>query len=216
MSAGEVVGQRVRVCQQQLGEAGDLVRLRQPALAGVRTGEPPDGRLEDHGTSPPQRRDVVDGGRVLPHLGVHGRDVEQWTPRGEQRVGQQVVGQPVRGTGEQVGGCRRDDDEFGVAAEVDVRDVLGTGPDVGRDGVVRQGGPGGGSDELQRGLGGHDLDVVAGLGEPAQQVGDLVGGNSAADAENHPACAGSCARRLARKLAHRPIVTPGARVRATE
>src|SRR5262249_31777452 len=142
----------------------DLRWLRQPALAGVLAGQPAHGRLHDDGVPPAQRRDVGLGGRVLPHLGVHRRRVDDRAPRGEQRIGQQVVGQAVRGPGEQVGGGRRDHHEVGVAAQLDVRYLVDVGPDLVGNRLAGQGRPGGRADEAQRGGGRHDAYPVPGLG----------------------------------------------------
>ena len=84
----------------------DLGGLGQPALAGVGAGEPALGRLDDEGAARAQGRDVGPGGGVLPHLGVHRRREHHRAAGGEQRVGEQVVGQAVRGLGQQVGGGR--------------------------------------------------------------------------------------------------------------
>ena len=75
---------------------------------------------------------------------------------GEQGVGEQVVGQAVRGLGQQVGGRRRDHDEVGLLPDPHVRHLVDVGPHVGGDRLARQRRPGGRADELQRGGGGHD------------------------------------------------------------
>ena len=84
----------------------------------------PDAGLEDLDAALAQGGDVGPGGRVLPHLGVHRRGEQHRAAGGEQRGGQQVVGQPVGGAGQQVGGGRGDDDEVGLAAEPDVRHLV--------------------------------------------------------------------------------------------
>ena len=63
-----------------------------------------------------QGGDVGLGGGVLPHLGVHrGREHDR-AAGGQQGVGEQVVGQPVRGLGQQVGGRRGDHHQVGAPA----------------------------------------------------------------------------------------------------
>ena len=126
----------------------DLVRLGQPALAGVGAGQPALGGLDDQGAALAQRGDVGRGGGVLPHLGVHRRGEHDRAARGEQRVGEQVVGQAVRGPGQQVGGGRGDDDEVGRLADPDVRDLVHVVPHLGGDRLAGQRRPGGGADEL--------------------------------------------------------------------
>ena len=78
----------------------------------------------------------------------------------------------------------RDHDQVGRLADPDVRHLVDVGPDVGGDRLAGQRRPGGGADELQRGGGRDDGHVVAGLGEPAQQLAGLVGRDAAGDPEN--------------------------------
>ena len=113
-AALEVARQRERLVvrqaplEQEAGELGDLGGLGQTPGAGVGAGEATGGGLEDDGAPAAQGGDVVDGRRVLPHLGVHRGDGEHRTSRGEQRRRQQVVGAPVGHPGQQVrGGGRR-------------------------------------------------------------------------------------------------------------
>ena len=77
-------------------------------------------------------------------------------------------------------------DELGRPAELHVRHFGGIGPDVGRDAVVRERFPRRRADELQRRCSGDDGDVVAGLGQLAQQVGGLVRGDTAGDTQDDP------------------------------
>ena len=81
--------------------------------------------------------------------------------RGQQRVGEQVVGEAVGGLGQQVGGGRRDDHQVGVLADADVRHLVDVGPDLGGDRLAGQRRPGRRADEPQRGRGRHDPDRVA-------------------------------------------------------
>ena len=157
-----------------------------------------------------QRGHVGLGGGVLPHLGVHrGREHDR-AARGEQGVGEQVVGQAVGRLGEQVGGRRGHHDELGLLADPDVRHLVDVGPHLGAHRLAGQRGPGRGADELQGGGGRDDGDVVAGLGEPAQQLTGLVRSNPAAHAEDDARAglgwvaisdrpAGSLDRRLGRR-----------------
>ena len=121
---------------------------------------------------------------MLPHLGVHRRGEHDRAARGEQGVGEQVVGQPVRGLGHQVGGRRGHHDQVGVLADPDVRHLVDVAPHLGGDRLAGQRRPGRGADELERGRGRHDGDVVAGLGEPAQQLAGLVRRDPAGHAED--------------------------------
>ena len=123
LHAGQVVGHRVAAGQQQLRQRGDLLGLGQSARAAVRAGQPARRRLEHDGPAAPQGGDVVDGGGVEPHLGVHRGGEQHRTSRGQQRRGQQVVGAAGDRPGQQVGGGGSDDDEVGLLADPDVRNL---------------------------------------------------------------------------------------------
>ncbi len=94
--------------------------LRQPAGTQIGTGEPARVRVDHHGTALAQGGHVGLGRRVQPHLGVHGRREQNRRPRGEQHVGQQVVGPAGGGSGEQVRGRGGDDHQVGLLAELDM------------------------------------------------------------------------------------------------
>src|SRR5947207_2266293 len=83
----------------------------------------PAGRFDDDGAAAAQRRHVLLGGRVFPHLGVHGGREDDRTAGGQERVREQVVGQAVSGLREDVRGRRGDDDQVGVLPDADVRDL---------------------------------------------------------------------------------------------
>lgn len=131
LAAGEVVGQRVVAFQQQVGQGGDLLGFGQPARPAVRPGEAPGGGLEHHRAPPAQRGHVVDGGRVQPHLGVHGRREQHRASGGEQRGGQQIVGPAVHRARQQIRRRRRHHDQVGLLAELDVRDLGNVVEDAG-------------------------------------------------------------------------------------
>lgn len=185
MASGEVRGEGVRTAREDASaDLEDLRRVGEPALAGVDAGEAADGGLDDDGATTAQGRHVLLGRRVLPHLGVHGGGEDDGTARGEQGVGEQVVREAVGGLGEHVGGGGGDDDEVGGLADADVRHLVDGLPHLGRDGVAGECGPGGLADEVEGRVGGDDPDVVAGLGEPAQQLTRLVGGDATADTQD--------------------------------
>ena len=150
LATGEVLGDVGAAVEQPAHQLVDLGGLRQPALAGVGAGEAADGGLDDDRPALAEGGDVGLRGRVLPHLGVHRRGEDHRAARGEERVGEEVVGQAVRRAGEQVGGRRCDHDHVGLLADVDVGHGVDVGPHVGGDGLARQGGPRRGADELQR------------------------------------------------------------------
>ena len=172
--------------QHPAADLEDLHRVRQPALAGVDAGEAAHGGLDDDGSPAAQRRDVLLGGGVLPHLGVHGRCEDDRTAGGEERVGEQVVGEAVGRPGEQVGGGGGDDDQVGGLPDPYVRHLVDIGPDLGGDGVPGERRPGRRADELKRRGGRYDPYVMAGLGQPPQQLARLVRGDPARDPQHDP------------------------------
>ena len=153
LDPGQVIGQRIAAGQQELGQRGDLLGLGQPAGTAVRAGEPARRRFEDDGAAAAQSGDVFDGGRVQPHLGVHGGREQHRTTRGQQRRGQQVIGAPGDGAGQQVGGGRSDDHQIGLLADAHVRHLVDVVEDAGVHGLAGERLEGGGPDEPQRGLG---------------------------------------------------------------
>ena len=173
--------------QDRAAHRGDLGRLRQAPLAGVGAGEPALGGFEHEHPSRAQERDVGPGGGVLPHLGVHRRGHHDRAARSQQDVGEQVVGQAMRGAGQQVGGGGRDHDELGLLAEPHVRDLVDVGPDVVGDGPAGQGSPGRGADEAQGRPGGDDGHLVTALGQLAEQLHRLVRRDASGDAQDDAA-----------------------------
>ncbi len=188
------VGRRATALEDLAADLVDRLGVGQAPGTGVGAGEAPDRRVEHDHAAGAQGGDVGLRGRVLPHLGVHRRSHHDRAARGEQHVGEQVVGEPRRGTREEVGRGRRDDHEVGLLPEAHVRHVVDVVPHLGGDRLARQRGPGGRADEVQGGPGGDDGDVVAGLGEPAQQLGRLVRGDPAAHAEHHAGVVGAARR----------------------
>ena len=184
--AVQVVGHRLGAAQQQPGERGDLLGLGKPPGTGVRAGEPTRRRLEHDCSTAAQRRHVARGGRVLPHLGVHGGREEHRAAGGQQRRGEQVVGAAGSGAGQQIRRRRSDHHQIGLLAEAHVRDLRNVVEHPGVNRMARQRLERGGADEAQRGLGGYDPDVVPGLAELAHHRAGLVGGDATGDADDDP------------------------------
>jgi hypothetical protein len=184
--AGEVAEPPARGAQDLTADLEDLRRIGQPAAASVGAREPARGRV-DHDRAPlPERRHVGAGGRVLPHLGVHRRREDHGTAGCQEGAGEQVSREPVRGLGEQIGGGGRDDDQIGPLPDADVRHLVHVVPHLAGHPVAREGRPGGLPDEAQRLTRGHDAYVMARLGEQAEQLTRLVGGDAPAHPEDHP------------------------------
>ena len=175
---------RDAAAQHAQADSEDLGGVGQPPRPGVGAGEPADGRVDHQGAALAQRRDIGAGGGVLPHLGVHRGREHHRAARGQQRVGEQVSGEPVGRLGQQVGGGRGHHDEVGRLADPHVRDLVHVVPHIGRHRVAGQGGPGGLAHETQGVAGRHDPHLVARLGEQAQQLTRLVGGDAAADTQD--------------------------------
>ena len=102
----------------------DGVDLRQAALAGEPGGERSALRLDHGHAPPPQERDVGGDGRMVPHAAVHGGRHQHRASRGQQHGGEGVVGEAVRGLGDDVRGGRHDQDGGGALGERDVLDRL--------------------------------------------------------------------------------------------
>ena len=182
---GGVVARRGRrPGELALADGEEVLGLGQPARPGVAPGQPPGGRGHDVHATLAERGDVGLGGRVVPHLGVHGRRHDDRAAGGEQHVGEQVVGLAGRGAREQVGGRGRDDDEVGLLADPHVRHLGDVAPDVGVHRLAGQRRPGGLAHEVQGGCRRHDRDVVAGLGEQPQERAGLVRRDAPGDPED--------------------------------
>ena len=131
LDAREVVRQRIRTRQQQLGEGGDLLGFGQPAGSGVGAGQPARRGFEHHRATLTQRGHVLAGGRVQPHLGVHGGREQHRTARGQQRGGQQIIGAAGDRAGQHIGGGRRHDHQVGLLADAHVRHLVDVVEDPG-------------------------------------------------------------------------------------
>src|SRR5699024_912589 len=141
------------------GGVEDRLGLRQPAGAGVGSGEPPVGGLEHGQAALAQHGDVFDGRGVLPHLGVHRRCHHDRGAGDQGGGGQQIVGAPHPQPRQQIGGGRGDHHQIGLLAQAHMGDLLDVLEDGGEDRVVAERLPGGGADELEGGAGGDDADV---------------------------------------------------------
>ena len=153
--------------------AGLLARIRTQYLHAIGT----------------QLVDVALGGRVLPHLPVHGRCHQQRDVAGQAQGGEQIVTQAMGHLGQKIGRCRGDDDGIGVAAQFDVgHAVVDAGVEgAGEHRFARQRLEGGGADEMGGSPGHHHLHAGAGPLQVTHQLCGLVGGHTAGHAQHQMA-----------------------------
>src|SRR5439155_7629987 len=111
--------------------SGPLVAAGQPAHSGFDDGHAPRS----------QQAQVLLDGRLLPHLGVHGRADHDGRPGGEEGGRQQVVGDAVGVAADDAGSGGRHQHEIGRLAQAGVRYGIGS---VGRRGSRRDDVVGGG------------------------------------------------------------------------
>ena len=137
----------------------------------------------------PQPLDVRDGGGMLVHLAVHRRRDDDRRAGGEAGRGHDVVGEPVRHRRQPARRGRRDEDGIGRVRGDDVADAP-VGQELERvehDRPARERLERERADELRRGAAHQDLDVGARGAQAAHEVGGLVGGDRAGDAEQDEA-----------------------------
>jgi len=123
---------------------------------------------------------------VIPHAAVHRGGHQHRTPRGQEQRGQKVVGDTVRGAGQEVGGGRCDHEGVGTLGQGHVLDRLRALriEQIGEHRAAGERPEGEGTDELVRVRGGDHRDPGAQTRELAQQVDRLEGGDAAGDAED--------------------------------
>ena len=173
-------------CRDAVDRGEDLLGLQHPALAGLAAGLVAGARAEHDDAVGGEPRDVALVRGVRPHLPVHrGRDEQRAVARERQR-GQEVVGVAVGDLGEKVRRRRRDDDRVGAARQVDVAHaVVGAGrPQVGEHRPARQRLQRQRRDEAAGGVGHADVDGDAGLDEQPRELGRLVRGDAAGQAQH--------------------------------
>ena len=135
-------------------------------------------------TTCPQNRDVVDGGRVEPHLGVHGGSNHDRRGRGEHRGSQKIIGHASANARQAVGRCRCDQHEVGLLADEHVFDLFDAGEDVSLHRLTRKRFPRGCADKAQSAFGGNNADAVSRFFQKSDYVSRFVRGNAPGDAEN--------------------------------
>ena len=100
----------------------------------------------------------------------------------------------ARHLGEQVGSGRRHHDQIGLARQADVADLalVVEIEQLGEDAIVAERADRERRDELLRRPGHHHAHGDAALAQPPDQVEALVGGDAAADDQQHPMAGGDC------------------------
>ena len=149
-------------------------------------------RLDDGVTPLPQRFHVVTGGGVTPHIVVHRRSEDDGTGEGQVDGGEEIVGDAGGELGEQVRRGRSDYEDVTLLRDADVfyraRERIRTWvrrEQAGDHLAAGEGGEGERPDELLRRLRHHHLDGRAAFDERSRQFRGLIGGDAAADAQDH-------------------------------
>ena len=151
--------------------ADDVLRLRHPPHAELALGRLALVGPDQHDAARPRSvLGVRPRRRVRPHARVHRRRDERRAAVRERRLGQNVVGEPVRELRERVRGARRDEQQVG-ARQVEIDVIARRTPRERAEGLGGDESLGAGCDER------HDL-VTASDQEPAD-LACLVGGNAA-------------------------------------
>jgi hypothetical protein len=144
-----------------------------------------------------QRREVVLGGGVLPHLLVHGRRGEDRRFAGEAHGGGEVVGHAEPEAREEIGGGRCNDDGVGPARELDMAHGRfgGRVEQLGADFAPGHRLQGQGRDEGAGGRRHHHLHLGASVAQTAHHVGRFVGRDAAAHDQQYAASGKGIRRR---------------------
>ena len=126
------------------------------------------------------------GRRVAPHRLVHGRGDGNGSVGGQYQSGQQIVGDALGQAGDQIGGGRGDQHQVGPFRQLDMAHGCfgGRVEQIQVNRVAGQGLHGQRGNELTAAAGHDHAHLGALVEEPANQLGALVSGNAAADAEN--------------------------------
>ncbi len=152
---------------------GAVFAARHLALVGV----------DDINAVVAQLRDIALRRRVLPHAHVHRGHREHRRVGREQQRGGKVVGVPRRHLGDEVGGGGRNDDQVGLARQLDMShlDLILEVPERGEDLVFGQGGERHRRDEMRSALGQDAAHAHPRLADQPDELARLVSGNPAAD-----------------------------------
>ena len=172
-----------RRLQRAFDRRDDRQRLGHAAGPIFAAGHFPVVRPDEQHAVAAQGRDVALGGGVQPHAQVHRRRDQRALVGRQQRRRREIVGEAERHVGDEVGGRRRDDQEVGLARELDVAHarLFRRGEQVGADRLAAERLGRKGRDE-PLGRGGHgDAHRRAAFAQAANQVERLVGRDAAAN-----------------------------------
>ncbi len=164
--------------------------LQHAAIARFAAGLVARAHAQHHGAVGSHLRQVALRGGVRPHLAVHrGREQQRNALRGagQAQQAEQLVGAALRQPGDEIGAAGGDQDRIRLAAQVDVRHVVGLArvPLRGIDRAARERLHGDGRDEPLGRLGHDHLHGGARLGEQARQLGRFVAGDAARKAQEN-------------------------------
>ena len=131
---------------------------------------------------PAQRCDIAAGGGVLPHAHIHGGHGEHGLVRCQQQGGRQIIGNSRRHFGQEVGRCRGNDNQIGLARQLDMTHfgLILQVEQIGIDLVLAEGGKRHGGHELLAARGDHATYGRALLAEQAHQLAAFIGGDAPA------------------------------------
>ena len=163
----------------------DACGIGQPAGADVATGQPSGFRFDDVHAARGQYFEIVGHRGVLPHLGVHCGGHDDRGAGGEQRGGDEIVGDAVRVLADDLRGGRRDDHEVGVLAEASVRNRLRRVEQRRARGLGRECRERERADEPQRVLSERGRHECAGVDQSTTDLNRLVRGDPTGHAQHH-------------------------------
>ena len=95
----------------------DVVRLGHFSLAHCAAGEMAGQRLHDDIAPLPQHGEILLGGGIFVHIGVHGGHQQLGAGAGQCGSGQKIVGQPPAELGDDIGRSRGNDQQVGLTPE---------------------------------------------------------------------------------------------------
>ena len=188
---GRAGSEQYLLAGEQLGlEVGDhrienVLGFEHAPFADFATGLFAAGWAEDRDAIAAQRGDIALRRRFAPHLAVHRRGDEQRAVARQRQRCQQVVGDAVCHLGQIVGRGGGDEQQVGLARQVDVRHAVAAlrVPRIGEDVLAGERLEGQRRNEVHRRVGHRYLHRSALLDEQAHQFRRLVCRNAAGDAE---------------------------------